>query len=383
MRLSIHMLVLNCASVVERALRPFAKFDAEVVVVDTGSTDDTPEVIQHLCGSVFPKDYGQESQLRCQIATRLTPESHPEMFFEDSASSWRIEMPGPFAGGHILRDWATARNIGLDGCRGDYILKLDADDELMEGGDKLHVALGFLDRHPGIDYLMCPYEIMCPPNPDHRLETITMYDRLWRNKPGIRFRQAIHEYLAGKRIGRDGQPNWSIIAQGLRFRDWRDSPGDGVRIAHRNFKVFMREYEVLEYQERMEGKRLMTPGFLLSTIGEVTAADPKLALSLLSMAAERDPGRRSDFGYQLDLGRALAAEGRDQPALEALQESVRLASHSAAAHLALGFHLHRMRFSDWKEHLLQGIGRADAMSGFNVDHREIREAKAMLASGLP
>jgi glycosyltransferase involved in cell wall biosynthesis len=387
MRLSIHMMVLNGARVVERALRPFAKMDAEVVVVDTGSTDGTPEEISHLCGDVFPLDYGKEARLRCVIAARLSPGSHPGMFFRDSAPSWRMAMPGPFTGGHILRDWAAARNIGLDMCKGDYILKLDADDELIEGQARMPAVLGFLDSHPGIDFLMCPYEIMelFTPNPlygfsitDH-METITMYDRLWRNKPDIRFNQAIHEYLVGKRIGWDGQPNWSIIAQGLRFRDWRDSPGNGVRISHRNLKVFMREYEVLEYQERMEGKGLMTPGFLLSTIGEVTDADPVVALTLLRKAVERDPSRISDPGYQLDLGRAYAAWGQDRQALDAYREAARLAPRSASACLALGSQLLRMGLPGWEGWLSHGIAMAEAMSGFNVDHREVRRARTMIA----
>ena len=58
MKLSVHMMILNGASVVERALRPLAALDAEVVVVDTGSTDHTPEVVEHLCGETFPGDYG-------------------------------------------------------------------------------------------------------------------------------------------------------------------------------------------------------------------------------------------------------------------------------------------------------------------------------------
>ena len=293
MKLSVHMMILNGASVVERALRPLAALDAEVVVVDTDSTDGTPEFVEHLCGETFPGDYGKESRLRCKIAARLTPESHPGLYFKDLPSSWQTDMPGPFTGGPILRDWAAARNIGLDACHGDYILKLDADDEIVEGAAVLPSALQFLDSHPGINFLMVPYEIMesFTPNPlygfsalDH-IHTITMYDRIWRNKPAIRFAQAIHEYPTGKGFLPDGQPNWFMVAQGLRFRDWRDSPGNGVRLSHRNYKVFMREYERLS-----SAKAEISPIFLLSTIGEVTEANPNLALSLLRMAREPKPG---------------------------------------------------------------------------------------------
>ena len=383
MKLSIHMMILNGASVVERALRPFATLDAEVVVVDTGSTDGTPEVIQHLCGCVFPGDYGKEARLRCQIAARLTPESHPEMFFEDSASSWKTEMQGPFTGRPILRDWAAARNIGLDHCHGDYILKLDADDEIVEGAASIPSALQFLDVHPGTDFLMCPYEVMESfiPNPlygfsakDH-IHWISMYDRLWRNRPSIRFTQAIHEYPTGKGFLPGGQPNWFMVAQGLRWRDWRDSPGNGVRLSHRNYKVFMREYERL-----VAAKADISPAFLLSTIGEVTDANPNLALSLLRMARERNPSLAMDFSYHLSLGKAYDRSGFDRHALDAFREAVNLAPHSASTRLALGFCLFESggRGWEWRKQLRTGIAEAKARSGFNVDHRDLGRAEALL-----
>jgi glycosyltransferase involved in cell wall biosynthesis len=375
MKLSLHMMVLNGAKVVERALRPFATLDAEVVVVDTGSTDGTPEFIQHLCGSVYPEDYGKEARLQCRIAARLTPEFHPELYFRDLASSWQTEMPEPFTGLPILRDWAKVRNIGLDACRGEYILKLDADDELVVGDEKLPSALQYLDEHPHIDFLMCPYEIMCPCEgmaSSAEIETITMYDRIWRYKPAIRFAGAIHEYLTGKGASWGKPPNWILTAQGLRFRDWRDSPGEGVRIAHRNYKVFMREYETAT----------LSPGFLLSTIGEVTAANPHLALSFLRIAREHDPELEYDFSYHLNRGRAYAACGLSQHALISFQEAVRLCPHSASAHLALGFQMRESGCgceAEWIDRLTTGLAKAQTMSWFNVNHGDLRRATALIA----
>jgi glycosyltransferase involved in cell wall biosynthesis len=304
------------------------------------------------------------------------------------------DMPGPFTGLPILRDWSIARNIGLDACEGEYILKLDSDDELVEAAN-LPATLKFLDEHPGIDFLMCPYEIMesltpdpqdgIPvsgfPNAKDQIKTITMYDRIWRNRPSIRFAGAIHERLLGKGSRLGAPPNWFMVAQGLRFRDWRDSPGVGVRIAHRNYKAFMREYEVLEYQERMEGTGLMSPDFLLSTIGEVTAANPNLALSLLRMARERDPRQKYDFSYHLNLGKAYAASGLDQHALDAFHEAVRLCPQSASAHLGLGFHLFESGSprGEWIDRLSLGLSKAHDMAMFNVDHGELRRARDLIA----
>ena len=147
MRLSIHMMVLNGAKVIERALRPFATIADEVVVVDTGSTDGTPGFVQHLCDIKFPDEFGEKAKLKCHVAALISPKTSPKLYFRDSPSSWQMEMPGPFTGQPMLADWATARNMGVSRCQGDYIIKLDADDEILDPTNILP-ALKFLDDHP-------------------------------------------------------------------------------------------------------------------------------------------------------------------------------------------------------------------------------------------
>ena len=52
MKLSVHMLVLNAASVIERALRSVAGAADEICIVDTGSSDGTPDLVRYLCQDV-------------------------------------------------------------------------------------------------------------------------------------------------------------------------------------------------------------------------------------------------------------------------------------------------------------------------------------------
>ena len=164
------------------------------------------------------------------------------------------------------------------------------------------------------------------------------------------------------------------MAQGLRFRDWRDSPGSGVRIPHRNFKVFMREYE-----RRVAARLDLTSSFLLSTIGEATEANPNFALSLLRMAKENDPRLLSDAGYLHSLGRAYAKNCLDQHALDTFEDAAKRAPSSASILLDLGFQKFSMGRPGWGKHLSEGIEKAHLAGGFNVDHRELRKAANLLA----
>jgi hypothetical protein len=59
--------------------------------------------------------------------------------------------------------------------------------------------------------------------------------------------------------------------------------------------------------------------------------------------------------------------------------AVALDPGSATARLSLGLLRHGLGHDGWREDLAAGIARATVMSGFNVDHRDLRRAVALLA----
>jgi hypothetical protein len=74
----------------------------------------------------------------------------------------------------------------------------------------------------------------------------------------------------------------------------------------------------------------------------------------------------------------------DESALEAFARAVALDPGSATARLSLGLLRHELEYDGWREDLASGLTRATTMSGFNVDHRDLRRAAALLAdAGKP
>lgn len=113
-RISVVIPVYNVAAYVEEAIRSIQTQtvrDIEIIVVDDGSTDQTPQLIHAIA----------EQDTRVRIL-KLAAE-----------------------GGHGS---AAARNLGLTACRAPYLAIMDGDD--ISTPDRLEKLLNFLETHPDI-----------------------------------------------------------------------------------------------------------------------------------------------------------------------------------------------------------------------------------------
>ena len=139
--LSLCMIVKNEARNLPRSLAPVMPYVDEAVVVDTGSTDGTPE-----------------------LAARLGARVHP--------FTWCF-------------DFAAARNFSLEQATGDWVLWLDGDNRIPEEDAAI---LKSLVQRSG-DAILWATEIVEPDG--GRL----LQKRVFPRRPEIRFRYRVHEQL--------------------------------------------------------------------------------------------------------------------------------------------------------------------------------------------
>ena len=153
--ISLCMIVRNEAAALPRTLAAARPWVDELVVVDTGSTDATPEIA---------RAYGAR-------VVHWT---------------WRD-------------DFAAARNESLRHATGAWILVLDADEVLADGaGPALRAAC---EGAPA-DVVAYEIKIVCPRDGDAGLVRLNWFPRLFRNLPGVRFEGVIHEQVVGSLVGR-------------------------------------------------------------------------------------------------------------------------------------------------------------------------------------
>ena len=137
--LAASLIARNEAAFIADCLASVRPVVDDIVVVDTGSTDDTPAIAASYGARVFH-------------------------------FPWRD-------------NFAEARNAGLDLCRTDWILYIDADERLAPvSRDAVHALLA--DAPEVAFRLLLRPVIGTTPYREYRL---------WRNDPRIRFRNAIHE----------------------------------------------------------------------------------------------------------------------------------------------------------------------------------------------
>jgi len=291
---SVHMMVRDAASIAGRALGflqkiPEAGRYCEVCFVDTGSTDGTPDAIARACAALGVSCSG----------TAVSPTSRPDLYFPDEPASYApYSAPDP-TGRMLLRDWATARNLGLDMCRGEWVMKLDADDMVLRPDNILAGIRSLSATRRDVEIVACPYEVC---GAGGEVLYVTMYTRFWRNKPEIRFRQRCHENVDWYRD--PGGSNWLMTNKGLSFRDLRDCPG---RVPHRNYKVLLREYCDLTRAGSEPGRHL-----LLYLADESLEVDPGFAAEITDRIMARtseNPLHRSDMAW-IRIIRGLSHEKR-------------------------------------------------------------------------
>ena len=259
--LSLSMIVRDEAAQIEACLRSVQGFADELVVVDTGSTDNTVALAQAMGARVE-----------------------------------QIEWPG---------DFAPARNQALQFVSGDWVLVLDADEQLRP---EAMAPLRALMAQPDVLVInLLRHERGAVQSPYSNVS------RLFRRHPAIRWSRAYHSMV-----------DESVAALLQREPQWRiaDCPEpalihDGYRpelLAQGNKPQRLREAMEAELQER--------PGdpYACAKLGslEVAEGNPKRGVTLLRQGLDQCPSDAHPERYELLLHLALAEASRDPAAAAAL-----------------------------------------------------------------
>ncbi|MCS6852346.1 MAG: glycosyltransferase [Gemmataceae bacterium] len=164
MRVSLTMIVKNEAHQLPTCLACVAGLVDEIIVVDTGSTDETRQQAE-------------------------------------AAGARVIDFPWPDS-------FAVARNEALRHATGEWIFWLDADDRVDEDNRWRLQRLFRQLRDENVAWMM---QCVCPVSPETGATGLLAHARLFRNHPAIRWEYRVHEQIvpAVQRAG--GEVRWSDV----------------------------------------------------------------------------------------------------------------------------------------------------------------------------
>jgi tetratricopeptide (TPR) repeat protein len=196
-KLSLCMIVRDNETTIGPALESIRPWVDEIIVVDTGSRDKTPDIC---------RPHGAEMH------------SFP----------W-------------CDDFSAARNESLKYARGEWIFWMDSDDTISpECGQKLRILADGPHQDDILGYIM---QVHCPgPGEEGQLDvTAVDHVKLIRNRPDLRFEGRIHEQLlpAIRRVG--GDVEWTDIY--VRHSGSDHSPEGWQRKLDRDLRILHQELE--------------------------------------------------------------------------------------------------------------------------------------------
>jgi glycosyltransferase involved in cell wall biosynthesis len=255
------MIVRNEAHQLHDCLAPVAELFDEIVIVDTGSHDETREV-----------------------ARQYTPRVH--------AFTW-------------CDDFAAARNESLRHATGDWIFWLDADDRLnAENVSRLKRLLATLDDAPAA-YLM---DTACQPKDEFDSERLITHPRLFRRHEELGFLGRVHEQLEPAPVTLGYQIHYSDVR--ICHVGYREA-SQLQRKLQRDIRLLRMDYAV----DPADARTLLHLGTTYAQLGKPAEAR-KYLLELLNVTKEPHDYLRRVFSALADLS---ISEGRPQEAIDILQ----------------------------------------------------------------
>lgn len=263
-KVSLAMIVRNNEDTLHACLASAVPHVDEVVIVDTGSSDSTPEIAKSFGAKVIEREDLYDPEIQC------------------------------------VRDFSEARQISFDATLGDYILWLDSDDILV-GGEQLPSLAEDLTilKHPG---LMLRYNYARDENGEW---TTVIYCRRFVERGAFRWHDRIHECL---------MPHWG--------RDCVHNPMIDVRVEHQglhgsDIDRVMRNRVMLEraIAEEDPAWRYRHQAMLGRT--HLAEEQDAKALECFRQALRWEGGDAQRFQLYLDVGFSSHRLGRQQDASEA------------------------------------------------------------------
>lgn len=279
--ISLCMIAWNEESVLERCLRSVRDHVAQVVVVNTGSTDRTAEIARDLGAEVY--DFNHVT--------------HPDSFYLDNEEyGQKYDAPGPYSGQFCLGHFANARNFSFSKATQEFIMWLDADDEVI-GAENLGLVAGTMQSSRiDVTQLNYDYSVDAAGNVNCRL----MRERVIRRNADINWVNPVHEVL----IPANNRVDNSTV--NIRHRRHERV---GPVVPNRNYKILAKFYA--ETKENIDARTLFYFG------NEARYLRPDLAIKLYTEYVGKSGWPEERATARLALGDLYESRGETQKAYEA------------------------------------------------------------------
>jgi glycosyltransferase involved in cell wall biosynthesis len=212
------MIVRNVEKAITECLASIVPYVNEVIIVDTGSTDQTKTLIKAAAPTATILDF--------------TPDTHPNAFAPDTDAYWgQFGIPGPFSNKMMLTDFGAARQFGWEKATSDYLIWIDSDD-MLENGQNLAAILNDMAASQ-TSCALINYDYAS--DAEGRSICKLVRERIVARSAGSRWNQPIHETVGptgNKRLYRE-----------INIRHRRYELNLPTEINHRNLKVLSRWWQ--------------------------------------------------------------------------------------------------------------------------------------------